>query len=98
MGRLGIGKAEGAESCGQRRNEKIAPRCSAKRICKSKCVDIRSTFKKFEHRKIARRCCAKRICKSKCAKQTMFGPLLEVQMSKNLLAAVARSTFVSQNA
>ena len=32
--------------------------------------------------KSARRCGAKRISKSKCTKHTMFGPLLEVRMSK----------------
>ena len=33
-------------------------------------------------RKSARRCGAKHISKSKCTKHTMFGPLLEVEMSK----------------
>ena len=33
--------------------------------------------------KIARRCGEKHIWKSKCTKHRMFGPLLEVQMSKN---------------
>ena len=85
-------------------------------------------FLKFRCRKIARRCGEKHILKSKCTKHCMFGPLLEVTMSKNctllwreahfqlkmlknwrsrgtfwswdvekLHAAVARSTFVSQN-
>ena len=35
-----------------------------------------------ERWKIARRCGAKHISKSKCTKHTMFGPLLEVEMSK----------------
>ena len=39
-------------------------------------------FWKLRCRKSARRCGAKHISKSKCAKHTMFGPLLEVQMSK----------------
>ena len=39
-------------------------------------------FWKFRCRKSARRCGAKHISKSKCTKHTMFGPLLEVQMSK----------------
>ena len=85
-------------------------------------------FLKFRCRKIARRCGEKRICKSKCTKHRMFGPLFQVQMSKNctplwrkahlqvkmyktphvwttfwssdvekLHAAVAKSTFASQN-
>ena len=33
-------------------------------------------------RKSARRCGAKHMSKSKCTKHTMFGPLLEVEMSK----------------
>ena len=40
-------------------------------------------FLKFRCRKIARRCGEKHICKSKCTKHRMFGPLFEVQMSKN---------------
>ena len=39
-------------------------------------------FWKFRCRKFARRCGQKHICKSKCTKHTMFGPLLEVQVSK----------------
>ena len=38
-------------------------------------------FWKLRCRKSARRCGAKHISKSKCTKHTMFGPLLEVQMS-----------------
>ena len=37
---------------------------------------------KLRCRKSARRCGAKHISKSKCAKHTMFGPLLEVELSK----------------
>ena len=39
-------------------------------------------FWKLRCRKSARRCGAKHISKSKCTKHTMFGPLLEVRMSK----------------
>ena len=39
-------------------------------------------FWKLRCRKSAGRCGPKRISKSKCAKHTMFGPLLEVEMSK----------------
>ena len=42
---------------------------------------VRTTFWRFGCRKSARRCGAKHISKSKCTKHTMFGPLLEVQMS-----------------
>ena len=39
-------------------------------------------FWKLRCRKSARRCGAKHISKSKCTKNTMYGPLLEVKMSK----------------
>ena len=39
-------------------------------------------FWKLRCRKSARPCGAKHISKSKCTKHTMYGPLLEVQMSK----------------
>ena len=42
-------------------------------------------FWKLRCRKSARRCGAKHISKSKCTKHHMLGPLLEVQMSKNVL-------------
>ena len=47
----------------------------------------------------ARRCGAKHISKSTCAKHTMFGPLLEVEMSKKCtpLWREAHCTFRSQN-
>ena len=48
-----LAKAAGAEPAGQMRDEKIARRCGAKHISKSKCT-----------------------------KHTMFGTLLEVEMSK----------------
>ena len=49
----GLPKAAGAEPAGQMRDEKIAHRCGAKHIPKSKCT-----------------------------KDTILGPLLEVEMSK----------------
>ena len=60
----------------------------------------RTTFggSDVDFRKSARRCGAKHISKSKCTKHTMFGPLLEAQMStlEKVHAVVARSTFRSQ--
>ena len=43
-------------------------------------------FWKLRCRKSARRCGAKHMSKSKCTKHTMFGPLLEVAMSKKCTA------------
>ena len=56
-------------------------------------------FWKFGCWKSARRCGAKHISKSKCTKHTMFGPLLESEMSsvEKVHAVVARSTVPSQN-
>ena len=67
------------------RRRKSARRCGAKHISKSK--RLQNTpgsdhFWKLRCRKSARRCGAKHISKSKCTKRTMFGPLLEVQISK----------------
>ena len=53
-------------------------------------------FWKLRCRKSAH-CGAKHISKSKYTKHTMFGPLLEVKMSKKVHAIVARNTFPSQN-
>ena len=46
-------------------------------------LTIRDHFWKYRCWKIVRRCGEKHICKSKCTKHRRFGPLLEVQMSKN---------------
>ena len=56
-------------------------------------------FWRFGCWKSARRCGAKHISKSKCTKHTMFGPLLESEMSsfEKVHAVVARSRFRSQN-
>ena len=66
-----------------------------------KAPHVRSTFggSDVDFRKSARRCGAKHISKSKCTKHTMFGPLLEAQMStfEKVHAVVARSTCPSQN-
>ena len=61
---------------------------------------VRTTFRgsDVDFRKSARRCGAKHISKSTCTKHTMFGPLLEAQMStfEKVHAVVVRSTFRSQ--
>ena len=79
-----LAKAAGAEPAGQVRDEQLHA------------VVARSTFPsqnvqntpfsdhlwKLRCRKSARRCGAKHVSKRKCTKQTSFGPLLEVEMSK----------------
>ena len=78
-----LAKAAGAEPAGQMRVEKLHA------------VVVRSTFPsqnvqstpapehfwKLRCRKSARCCGAKHSSKSKCTKHTMFGPLLEVEMT-----------------
>ena len=63
---------------------KIARRCGAKHISKSKVwkLAVSDHFWKLRCRKSARPCGAKHISKSKCTKHTILGPLLEVEMSK----------------
>ena len=78
-------KAAGAEVGAQRRNQKLHA-AVAKSTFASQNVQNTSVsdhFLKFRCRKNARRCGEKRICKSKCTKHVSFGPLFEVQMSKN---------------
>ena len=79
-----LAKAAGAEPSGQMRDEKLHG-VVARSTFRSE--NVQSTpasdhFWKLRCRKSARRCGAKHISKSKCTKHTMFGPLLEVQMSK----------------
>ena len=47
---------------------------------------------------MARRCRAKHICKSKCTKHHIRGAILDVYAVEKWHAAVARSTFASENA
>ena len=63
---------------------KIARRCGAKHVSKSKCTKhtMLGPLLEIEMSKSARRCGAKHIWKSTCTKHTMLGPLLEVDMSK----------------
>ena len=78
-------KAAGAESCGQRRNQKLHAAVARSAFPTQNAKKLRGSehFLKLRCSKIARRCGEKRILKSKCAKHVRFGPLLEVTMSKN---------------
>ena len=123
-------KAAGAESCGQRRNQKLHATVARSTFSSENVQNMSAPdhFLKLRCRKIARRCGEKHISKWKCTKHVSFGPLFEVEMLKNctplwreahfqvkmyktlhsqttfwssdvekLHAAVARSTFPSQN-
>ena len=93
-----LAKAAGAEQTGRMRDEKLHA-AVAQSTCPSQ--NVQNTpgldhFWKLRCRKSARRCGAKHISKSKCT-STMFGPFLEIEMSKKVHAVVAaRSTFLSQ--
>ena len=79
-----LAKAAGAEPAGQMRDEKLHA-VVARSTFPSQNVQSTSApehFWKLRCRKSARRPDAKHISKSKCPKHTMFGPLLEVEMSK----------------
>ena len=80
----GLAKAAGAEPAGQMREEQLHT-VVARSTFRSQ--NIQNTpfsdhFWKLRCRKSARRCRAKHIARSKCTTHTMFGPLLEVEMSK----------------
>ena len=79
-----LAKAAGAEPAGQMRDENLhavvaRSTCPSQNVQNTPCTDH---FWKLRCRKSARRCGANHMSKSKCTKHTMYGPLLEVQMSK----------------
>ena len=78
-------KAAGAESCGQRRNQKLHAAVARSTFSSenAKKMTVSDHFLKLRCSKIARRCGEKHILKSKCTKHVRFGPLLKVTMSKN---------------
>ena len=67
----------------QFRCRKFARRCGANTFATQNVKSMKASdhFLKFRCRKFAR-CCGQKHSKSKCTKHTMFGPVLEVQMSK----------------
>ena len=75
-------KAAGAESRGQRRNQKLHAAVARSTFPSKKVKKLRGSehFLKFRCRKIARRCGEKHICKTE---HCMFGALFEVEMLKN---------------
>ena len=84
LGKRRLAKAAGAEPSGQMRDEKLHA-FVARSAFRSQNVQNTSRsehFWKLRCRRSARRCVAKHISKSKCTKHLMFGPLLEVEMSK----------------
>ena len=79
-----LAKAAGAEPAGQMRDEELHA-VVARSTFRSQ--NVQSTpapdhFWKLRCRKSARRCGAKLVSSQTCTKHTMFGPLLEVAMSK----------------
>ena len=63
----------------------------------SKTSSFESLLEVARSKKVHARYSAKHIWKSTYTKHTMFGPLLEVEMSKNCTQFLGRSTFSSQN-
>ena len=92
----GLAKAAGCGASWPDERWKVAHRCGAKRISKSKCTNTPFVehFWKLRCRKSAHRCGAKRISKSKCTKHT---PLSEVEMSKKCRPLWREARFPSQN-
>ena len=87
-----IAKAAGAEPCGHMTNEKlhvVVARSTfpSQNVQNTPCSDH---FWKLRCRKSARCCGVRHISKSKCTKHAMFGPLLEVEMSKKCKPLASR--------
>ena len=82
--KVGSLKRRGAEPAGQRRDEKIARRCGAKHIWKSKCAKHLSVGRllEVEMSKKVHAVVARSTFPSQNVQNTSFGPLLEVEMSK----------------
>ena len=94
-----LAKAAGAEPAGQRRDEKLHA-VVARSTFPSQNVQntpFSDHFWKLRCQKSARRCGAKQISKSKCTKQSRFGPLLEVAMSKKCTPLWREAHFQVQN-
>ena len=79
-----LAKAAGAEPAGQMRDEKVHAVVARSAFPSQNVQNTPRSdhFWKLRCRKSVRRCGVKHISKSKCTKHTMFGPLLEVEMSK----------------
>ena len=79
-----LAKAAGAEPAGQMRDEKLNASVARSTFPSQNAQNTSAPdhFWKLRCRKSARRCGAKHISKSKCTKQTIAGPLLEVEISK----------------
>ena len=79
-----LAKAADAERAGQMRDEKLHAVVAQSTFASEKAKDTTRSehFWRLRCRKSARRCGTKHISKSKCTKHLMFGPLLEVEMSK----------------
>ena len=79
-----LAKAAGAEPAGQMRDKKLHAVVAQSRFRNQNVQNAPGPdhFWQLRCRKSARRCGVKHISKSKCTKHTMFGPLLEVAMSK----------------
>ena len=60
-------------------------------------TSVSDDFWKLRCRKSARRCGAKHISNSTCTKHTMYGPFLEVQMSKKCMQLWHEAHFPSQH-
>ena len=78
-------KAAGAESCGQRRNQKLHAAVARSTFWSQNAKKLRVSdhFLKLRCPKFARRCGEKHIFKWKCTKHYILRPLFEVEMWKN---------------
>ena len=91
-----LAKAAGAEPAGQMRDEKLHAVVARSTFASQNVQNtwVSEHFWKLRCRKSARRCGAKHISKSKGAKHTMYGPFLEVPMSKKCTPLWREAHFV----
>ena len=84
-----LAKAAGAEPAGQMRDGKVHAVVARSTFPSQNEQNTSASdhFWKLRCRKSVRRCGAKHISKSKCAKHTMYGPLLDVQISSRVAGA-----------
>ena len=94
-----LAKVAGAEPSGQMRDEKVHATVARSTFPNQ---NVQGTpapdhFWKLRCRKSARCCGTKHISKSKCTTHTMFGPLLEVEMSKKCTQLWCETHFQVKN-
>ena len=90
-----LAKAAGADPAGQMKDEKLHAVVARSTFASEKAQSTSRSehILKLRCRNNARRCGAEHSSKSKCTKNTSFGPLLEVEMSKKCTPLLREANF-----